>query len=235
MAGVQELVIAGGAGRPADGSSPAATAPEPLAPCGPAGRLLTAEACAADAEMARAPGAFNAPDAMVVGQRVRVRFVLDRAGDAAAVAARVERMPGRTVRVAPMAGRFMRAVLSGDGFDIAPLAEERQEVLAGSSAVWEWDVTARVAGEDRVLTLATFVEYRRPDGSFDSLKDASEDHLIDVTVTGGQAAERLVAESETWMKRGETWLGALAALITAVGVVFAAVRALRSGGGAPAT
>ncbi|HEY0412523.1 MAG TPA: hypothetical protein VGD66_05225 [Allosphingosinicella sp.] len=69
----------------------------------------------------------------------------------------VDPLEGRAERFFPPVGRYMRAELVGEGFDIAPKTAASQEIPLGASADWIWSVTARKGGV-HALTLVTVVE-----------------------------------------------------------------------------
>jgi len=207
--------------------------PEALAPCAAMrGERVPPETCERISRLARAAGAFNAPDAMVRDETTRIRFALDRDNDAAAAAAAVDTLPGETVSIETRAGRFMRVTLTGQGFEVKPLDPERKDLFASPLASWEWDVTPEEEG-DRILTLRTFVEIPMADGEMKTAWEQIENREIRVSVTFGQRVEDIAAESEAWLKRGQNWLIALAAFITALGGVWLAIRSFGRKGGEP--
>jgi len=69
----------------------------------------------------------------------------------------VSRMGGRPETFSPRIGRFMRAELTGQGFEIRARTAASQEIPRGGSATWIWDVTAREGGS-RTLNLITVAE-----------------------------------------------------------------------------
>ncbi len=182
------------------------------------------ETCESIARLERAAGAFNAPDSMVRDETTRIRFALDRNNDAAAAAGAVDALPGETLGFETRAGRYMRVTLSGQGFDVTPLDDERRDLFASPLASWEWDVTPREEGE-RVLTLRTFVELPAPEGGMKPVWEQIEDRRIIVAVTWEQQVADIADQSEAWLKRGENWLIALTAFVVALAGLWAALRA----------
>lgn len=132
----------------------------------------------------------------------------------------VDPLQGSTETFTPLVGRFMRAELSGNGFEITPLGEASQEVLPDSVTTWSWRVEAREGGQ-RTLTLRTVVEGCTAEGQCYPLRSTSQNYDVNVQVGPiGQVRDFLTA--------APTWLRLLAGVLTALAVLVGAWFGLRS-------
>lgn len=143
----------------------------------------------------------------------------------------VDPLEGETVEYQPLVGRFMRAELTGAGFNIAALSPASQEVLPDSVTTWTWDVIAQQGGQ-RALTLTTVVEGCTAEGQCYPLRSTSRNYAVNVTVGWLGRAEDFLTAAPNWLKLLAGVLAALAALIAAGFGVRNALRQGRSGGGA---
>lgn len=132
----------------------------------------------------------------------------------------VDPLQGETVQFTPLVGRFMRAELVGNGFEITPLTPASQEVLADSVTTWSWRVVANEGGR-RSLTLRTVVEGCTAEGQCYPLRSTS--HNYDVTVTVG-----LLGQAQDFLTAAPNWLRLLAGVLTALAVLVGAWFGLRS-------
>lgn len=132
----------------------------------------------------------------------------------------VDPLQGETVEFTPLVGRFMRAELVGNGFEITPLTPASQEVLPDSVTTWSWRVVAQEGGR-RSLTLRTVVEGCTADGQCYPLRSTSRNY--DVTVTVG-----LIGQARDLLTEAPTWLRLLAGVLTALAVLVGAWFGLRS-------
>lgn len=132
----------------------------------------------------------------------------------------VDPLQGETVEFTPLVGRFMRAELVGNGFEITPLSPPSQEVLPDSVTTWNWRVVAREGGR-RSLTLRTVVEGCTAAGQCYPLRSTSRNY--DVTVTVG-----LIGQARDLLTEAPTWLRLLAGVLTALAVLVGAWFGLRS-------
>jgi len=132
----------------------------------------------------------------------------------------VDPLQGETVEFTPLVGRFMRAELVGNGFDIEPLSPASQEVLQDSVTTWNWRVVAREGGR-RALTLRTVVEGCTAEGQCYPLRSTSQNYDVNVTVgIVGQVQDALTA--------APTWLRLVAGVLTALAVLIGAWFGLRN-------
>jgi len=132
----------------------------------------------------------------------------------------VDPLAGETVEFTPLVGRFMRAELVGNGFEITPLTPASQEVLQDSVTTWNWRVVATEGGR-RSLTLRTVVEGCTAEGQCYPLRSTSQNY--DVTVTVG-----LVGQAQDVLTAAPTWLRLLAGVLTALAVLIGAWFGLRN-------
>jgi hypothetical protein len=140
----------------------------------------------------------------------------------------VRAAPGATVPFVPIVGRFMRAELSGGGFDVKPLSPRDQEVTEGGTTVWNWEVTPTAAlGAVQRLTLTTAVLATGSDGKVRVLSSSVTNKSVVVQVT---AVERARAA----LKEIPVWIGYLTAIVGALAALFLAWRKLRGGKGGDA-
>lgn len=132
----------------------------------------------------------------------------------------VDPLQGETVEFTPLVGRFMRAELVGNGFEITPLTAASQEVLPDSVTTWSWRVVATEGGR-RSLTLRTVVEGCTAEGQCYPLRSTSQNY--DVTVTVG-----LVGQVQDALTAAPNWLRLVAGVLTALAVLVGAWFGLRN-------
>ena len=132
----------------------------------------------------------------------------------------VDPLQGDTVQFTPLVGRFMRAELVGNGFEITPLTEASQEVLRDSVTTWSWRVVANEGGR-RSLTLRTVVEGCTAEGQCYPLRSTSQNY--DVTVEVG-----VVGQVQDFLTAAPTWLRLVAGVLTALAVLIGAWFGLRN-------
>src|SRR6185503_13050490 len=137
----------------------------------------------------------------------------------------VDPLQGDTVQYTPLVGRFMRAELHGNGFEITPLSEPSQEVLQDSVTTWSWRVEAREGGQ-RALTLTTVVEGCTESGECYPLRSTSQNYDVTVRVGLLGQAQDFLAAVPTWLQLAAGVIGGLAAL---VGAWFGLRNAFRKG------
>ncbi|MDZ4692469.1 hypothetical protein [Terricaulis sp.] len=151
---------------------------------------------------------------------LNVQMAPTRSAAAPTPAETVDPLSGETVEFTPLVGRFMRAELVGNGFEITPLSPASQEVLPDSVTTWNWRVVANEGGR-RSLTLRTVVEGCTADGQCYPLRSTSRNY--DVTVTVG-----LIGQARDLLTEAPTWLRLLAGVLTALAVLVGAWFGLRS-------
>jgi hypothetical protein len=231
--------------------APAAEVPAPAPPadaafCEEVARRVSPADCAVLERLAdqaeTGVAAFNAPNPMARGEAHTLQLAISFAPpDPAAVAPPLEpapsvddarepgeiiaSLPGTTVQFTPLVGRFMRAELVGDGFDIAAVTPASQEVLPESSTVWSWRVAA-LAGGQRTLTLTTVVEGCTAEGQCYPLRSTSTNYQVEVSVGWLGRAEDFLRALPNWLQLATAVLVALAAL---VGAIFGLRSAFRRG------
>jgi hypothetical protein len=137
----------------------------------------------------------------------------------------VEGLPGETVEFAPLVGRFMRAELIGDGFEITERSPASQEVLQGSVTTWTWNVVAK-AGGLRTLTLRTVVEGCTAENQCYPLRSTTQNYPVEVQVGWQGQVQDVLRATPDWLKLVTAVLVALAALISAI---FGLRNAFRKG------
>jgi hypothetical protein len=137
----------------------------------------------------------------------------------------VDPLQGETVEYAPLVGRFMRAELTGEGFEITPLSPPSQEVLPDSVTTWTWRVVATTSGQ-RALTLTTIVEGCDAQGQCYPLRSTTHNHEVEVTVGALGRAQDFLEAAPIWLRLAAGLLTALAVL---VGAWFGLRNAFRKG------
>jgi hypothetical protein len=140
----------------------------------------------------------------------------------------VDDLPGQTVEFEPLVGRFMRAELTGVGFEITPRSPASQEVTPDSVTTWSWEVVAEQGGA-RSLTLTTVVEGCTASGEeCVPLRSTTQNYTVNVEVGPMDQALDFITATPDWIKAVTAVLVALAGLIAAW---FGVRNALRRGRG----
>lgn len=140
----------------------------------------------------------------------------------------VEDLPGQTVEFEPLVGRFMRAELSGVGFQITPRSPASQEVTPDSVTTWNWEVVAQQGGA-RSLTLTTVVEGCTGDGSeCVPLRSTTQNYTVNVEVGPIDQVRDFIGGIPGWLQAMAAVLAALASLIAAWFGVRNAIKRGRS-------
>ncbi len=137
----------------------------------------------------------------------------------------VDPLQGETVEFQPLVGRFMRAELTGAGFNITALSPPSQEVLQDSVTTWTWDVIAEQGGQ-RALTLTTVVEGCTAEGPCYPLRSTSQNYEVNVTVGWLGKVQDFLTAAPDWLK---LITGALVAMAALVAAGFGLRNALRGG------
>jgi hypothetical protein len=132
----------------------------------------------------------------------------------------VARLPGEVESYKPVVGRFMRASLIGEGFDIKPLSEESQEVFSNGSTTWEWAVTPLKA-DQHVLTLKTVVEGVTAEGKRFALRSTTRTRNVDVGLNWIDRVRDYLNDTPDWIK-------AITAVVAAITALIAAIKGLRA-------
>jgi hypothetical protein len=130
---------------------------------------------------------------------------------------------GPVVTGSVLATKFMRARLTGPGFDISPKDWQEQETSLNREADWSWTVIPRIEG-NRTLQVVVEPVVRAADGS--EVKGDHYGKAVPVTVVV-KTGEKLLEAGSLWEKLGKQWaaaLGALAALAAAAWGLWRAIR-----------
>ncbi|MBC9031532.1 hypothetical protein IAG41_03925 [Sphingomonas sp. JC676] len=180
-------------------------------------------------------GVFNAPSEMVVGESRDLVLGVGKKADAAEVHESVGGNATQHVEVRTPIGHLMTATLSGGGFDITPAGPQPKTLAADRSEVWQWRITAKEAGPQKLL-LTISVDATAADGSRSRYDLARKPIDINVAVTDAQRRDARAKALEDKLRRGtgvmgalEKWLIALAAVVVALGGVWIAVRTFGKG------
>lgn len=194
-------------------------------------RRFTQEKATLDAGL----GVFNPPKAMTVGESRDLVLAVGKKADAADVHESVGGNTTQHVEVRTVVGHFMTATLTGGGFDITPQGPQPKTLAADRSEVWQWRITAREAGPQKLM-LTISVDATAADGTRSRYDLARKPIDIDVAVTDSQRRDARAKELEDKLRRGtgvmgalEKWLIALAALVVALGGVWIAVKTFGKG------
>lgn len=140
----------------------------------------------------------------------------------------VDGLPGETVEFQPLVGRFMRAELTGVGFDITPKSSASQEVTPDSVTTWNWEVVARQSGA-RALTLRTVVEGCTGTGECVPLRSTTQNYTVNVEVGPVDRVKDFLIATPDWIKIVSAILVALAGLIAAWAGLRNAAKKARGG------
>jgi len=154
------------------------------------------------------------------------RAAIERLRSATSPGEVVDPLQGDTVEFTPLVGRFMRAELTGNGFEITPLNEASQEVLPNSVTTWSWRVEANEGGQ-RALTLRTVVEGCTAEGQCFPLRSTSQNYDVTVEVGPMGRVQDFLTAAPVWLR---LLAGVLAALAVLVGAWFGLRNAFRKGG-----
>jgi len=180
-------------------------------------------------------GVFNPPSEMVVGESRDLVLGVGKKEDAAEVHESVGGNATQHVEVRTPVGHFMTATLSGGGFDITPAGPQPKTLAADRSEVWQWRITAKEAGPQKLL-LTISVDATAPDGTRSRYDLARKPIDINVKVTDAQRRDARAKSVEDSLRRGtgmmgalEKWLIALGAVVVALGGVWIAVRTFGKG------
>jgi hypothetical protein len=137
----------------------------------------------------------------------------------------VDPLQGETETFTPLVGRFMRAELTGNGFEITPLTDASQEVMRDSVTTWSWRVVAREGGR-RSVTLRTVVEGCTAEGQCYPLRSTSQNYDVTVEVGPMGQVQDFLTAAPVWLR---LLAGVLAALAVLVGAWFGLRNAFRKG------
>ncbi|HEX8644913.1 MAG TPA: hypothetical protein VF702_13465 [Allosphingosinicella sp.] len=174
-----------------------------------------------------------APAQMYRDERADVRALLRRPESPATAAA-----PGQVrAEVRVQAASTMVAQLTGEGFEIEPAGWIERGAGPERTASWNWTVKPVGAEGPRTLRVVARPRLAAPGGPSADLEEYEATASVRVTLRPGtrslEAAKNATEQGEGWTKA----LAALAALVTAAGALFAAVRKLvkpKAGAGAGA-
>ena len=208
--------------------------------CAEVARRVTAAQCDTYVQLARSAergvAAFNAPNPMRRGEMRTLQLAISAPtpieSETTTTASQtpsdvVSQLPGETVEFKPLVGRFMRAELTGAGFDITSRSPTQQEVMTDSVTTWTWQVVARQGG-NRSLTLTTVVVGCADNGECVPLRSTTQNYTVDVSVAALDQARDFLTGLPDWIKIASAILAALAGLLTAIAALRGAARRNRS-------
>lgn len=216
--------------------------------CQEVGRRVSPEDCETYLQLAQSAqhgmAAFNAPNPMRRGEVHTLQLAIsapppqpppatapdastpqDLSAEHTTPSDVVGQLPGQTVEFEPLVGRFMRAELTGVGFDITPQSPPMQEVTPSSVTTWTWQVVARDGGQ-RSLTLTTVVEGCTGGGECVPLRSTTQNYTVDVKVKPLDQVRDFLTGMPDWIKIVSAIVAALAGLIAAL---FGLRNAFRKG------
>lgn len=208
--------------------------PEALIRCAPFRARLTQARCddlvQQQKELEAGVAAFNPPREMVIDSPVRLRLTIGAEVAKQEVVRTAGGAPGQAATVGIRIGRYMTATLTGSAFRIATVGNLQRDLGASNAETWEWDVTPTSRGAQTLqVHIETFAESAGQRTRISLFR--SEPVAIDVKVTGERArkdvidqANRELATSKPLLDNLAVWLGSLAALILAAGVVWWRLR-----------
>lgn len=181
-------------------------------------------------ELEAGVAAFNPERAMTLDKPVRLTLTIGAQADAAEVVRAAGGTPGQASTVGIRIGRYMTATLTGSAFNIVPVGDPQRDLGASSAETWQWDVTPLSRGPQTLQAqIETFAESEGQRTRISLFR--SDPVAVDVTVTGEQAradainqANRELETSKPLLDNLAIWLGSLAALILAAGVVWWRIR-----------
>jgi hypothetical protein len=213
----QNFDSSGGAASPGgpNGSPPGSIDPNPEAE-----QLALAVSQAGD-ELETGRILFNPPKRMSVGETERVEVRISQSIDKDLTRGLKGEGVPRTVRI--KVGALMRVALTGNGFDIRPLNQHREQLVESSGFTeWAWDITA-LRGGHQTLVLAVSVRVPIP-GPRDVHKDL---RVLERRIRVGVNP---VFSVTTWWQRNWKWtIGALLALLAGVPGLLGLNRRKNSG------
>lgn len=112
----------------------------------------------------------------------------------------IDELPGQDYGFSSSVGRYMRASLAGQGFDIRLISPEDpvQEIAAGGQASWIWEVTPRAGGQ-RSLTVRTEALAKVKDRMI-SLSNAQTSKTVVVEIRPIDSVKDFLIALPDWLK-----------------------------------
>ena len=163
---------------------------------------------------------------MVVGQPQDMSFAVGKQADAADTASSVGGTIATTVQIRTPIGQFMTAKLTGGGFDIVSEGTPERDLGLSRSEIWTWHVTPREQGPHKLL-LTVKVDAVDDDGKRTLINLSSRTVAVNVGVTAADKRRRqiddvknVIDETGSIWPSLQKWLGGLAAVLLALGLVI---------------
>jgi hypothetical protein len=181
-------------------------------------------------ELEAGVAAFNPQRAMTLNKPVRLTLTIGAQAEAADVVRTAGGTPGQAATVGIRIGRYMTATLTGSAFQIVPVGNPQRDLGASSAETWQWDVTPLSRGPQTLQAqIETFAESQGERTRVSLFR--SDPVSIDVAVTGEQAradainqASRELETTKPLLDNLAIWLGSLAAVVLAAGIVWWRIR-----------
>lgn len=156
---------------------------------------------------------FNPPDHMQLSATARVEVRLTRALDLDDDLLADLRGPGTPHLEQVLTAPLMAVTLRGDGFSITPYSDEEQSVSADRATTWEYDITARKRGQQRlVISVSLRIPARGEPAERRSIP--VREAVIDVQVRAPELMRQFFAANWRW---------AIGTMIAAAAVVVAVI------------
>jgi hypothetical protein len=143
--------------------------------------------------------AFNAPEKMKLGDTTTIQLLLSPRETIDQLRQKLD-AAGKKLGGAVLVADVMQATLYGRGFDVHPLAPERQAVSESAQTEWRWDITAKEPGEQELrLTISVVITVKGHEAP--RVLDVYH-RTIDVQVTVISQIGRLLASNWQWVVGG---------------------------------
>ena len=150
------------------------------------------------AEQLLANIAFNAPEKVPYGEPSYIQFVLDPNLDKTEIVKKI-REKGHKVTARIKITRTMEVTLTGEEFQITPIAEEEQMIALDDTTEWKWSILPKEPGKHRVHLVVNAII--RVDG-VEMKRSKSFDRTIEIEVTGIQQTVIFMQENWPWLALG---------------------------------
>jgi len=147
------------------------------------------------AEQLLANIAFNAPEKVPYGEPSYIQFVLDPNLDKTEIVKKI-REKGHKVTARIKITRTMEVTLTGEDFDITPIAEEKQLIARDDTTEWTWSIVPKKPGKHRVHLVVNAIIV--VDG-VEMKRSKSFDRYIEIEVTGFQSTVLFLQDNWPWL------------------------------------
>tara|TARA_Y100000588_G_scaffold374781_1_gene450326 strand:+ start:1173 stop:3179 length:2007 start_codon:yes stop_codon:yes gene_type:complete len=147
------------------------------------------------AEQLLANIAFNAPEKVPYGEPSYIQFVLDPNLDKTEIVKKI-REKGHKVTARIKITRTMEVTLTGEDFDITPIAEEKQLIARDDTTEWKWSIVPKKPGKHRVHLVVNAIIV--VDG-VEMKRSKSFDRYIEIEVTGFQSTVLFLQDNWPWL------------------------------------